>query len=78
MAQGSRSGKNVQPSTVVPSEPEQPVSPEKTPAISDVRLPDALAPDAPIPAPASTDGLFQQFMKVYLENQNQALPPALI
>ena len=30
------------------------------------------------PATTFTDGLFQQFMKTYLENQNQALFPAPI
>ena len=82
MARGSRSRRNVPPSTVGPSEPEQPVSPEGTPATSGVGPSDAPAPDAPVlapvPATASTDGLFQQFMKAYLENQNQALPPAPI
>ena len=78
MSRGSRFGRNIQLSTVVPSEPEQPVSPKGTPAISNVGPPDAPAPDAPIPTPASTDGLFQQFIKVYLENQNQARPPAPI
>ena len=29
-------------------------------------------------APSSNDELFQQFMKVYLENENQALSPTLI
>ena len=43
---------------VVLSEAEQPVSPEKTPATSDVGLLDASAPDAPILVPVSTDGLF--------------------
>ena len=57
---------------VVPSEPEQPVSPEGTPATSDVGPPDAPAPDAPIPAPASTNELFEQFMKAYLEAKTPA------
>ena len=77
MARSSRSRRNVPPSTVGPSEPEQPVG---TPATSGVGLPDAPAPEAPVftpvPATASTDGLFQQFMKAYLENQNQAQTPA--
>ena len=30
------------------------------------------------PVTTYTNGLFQQFMKAYLENQNQALPPTLI
>ena len=77
MAQGSRSRRNVPPSTVGPSEPEQPVSPEGTPATSGAGPSDA--PVLPsVPTTASTNGLFQQFMKAYLENQNQALPPAPI
>ena len=60
MAQGSRSQKNVLPSMVGPSKPEQPVSPKR------------------ITATTSTDGLFQQFMKIYLEIQNQVLLSALI
>ena len=78
MAQGSCSRKNVPPSTVSSYEPEQPVSPEETPALSDI-WPDenTPAPDAPVhapvPAPASTDKLFQQFMKAYLEAQTPAL-----
>ena len=47
MARGSHSRRNVPPSMVSPSEPEQPASPEEeTPAPSDVGL-----PDAPVPAP---------------------------
>ena len=55
-AQGSRSRRNIPPSTVGPSETEQPV---ETPATSGVRPRDALAPEAPVftpvPATASTD-----------------------
>ena len=80
MARGSRSRRNVPPSTVGANELEQPVSPEGTPATSDVGPLNALAPEAlvftPVPATASTNGLFQQFMKAYLENQNQAQTPA--
>ena len=73
MAWGPRSQRNLPPSTVGSCKPEQPV---ETPATSGVRPPDAPAPEAlvftPVPAMASTDGLFQQFMNVYLENQNNA------
>ena len=82
MAQGLRSRKNVPPSTVSPSEPEQPASPEEGTPItndmepSDAPAPNVPAPDAPVPAPglapASTDELFKQFMKAYLEAQTPA------
>ena len=82
MARSSRSRRNVPPSTVSPSEPEQPASPEEgTPVPSDMGPPDAPAPNAPAPdapvpapglAPASTDELFKQFMKAYLEAQTPA------
>ena len=79
MAQGLHSRRNIPPNTVSFSEPEQPVSPEETPATSGVGPPDFSTSDtsvfAPISAMASTDNLFQQFMKVYLKNQNQALFP---
>ena len=69
MARGSHSQKNVPPSTIGLSESEQPV---ETPATSGVRPPDALVPEppvfTPVPATASNDGLFLQFMKAYLEN----------
>ena len=53
MAQGSRSRRNIPPSTVSPSEPEQPASLEEgTPVPSDVGPPDAPAPAAPVLAPA--------------------------
>ena len=67
MARGLRSQRNIPPSTVVSSKPEQPVSPKRTPATSDMGPLDAPAPDAPIPALASTNELFKQFMKAYLE-----------
>ena len=72
MARSSRSWRNIPPSTIVPSEPEQPVSPEETPATSDVGPPDAPAPDAPLPAPSSTNELFKQFNKAYLEAKTPA------
>ena len=63
---------------ISPSEPKQPASPEEeTPAPSDLGALDGLALDttvlAPGPAPASTDELFKQFMKAYLETQTFAL-----
>ena len=77
MAQDSRSWRNVLPNTIGPSKPEHPV---ETSAKSSVGSPDAPAPKAPVFTPvlatASTNGLFQQFMKTYLENQNQAQTPA--
>ena len=72
MARGSRPRRNVPPSTVGPSEPDQPVSPEGTPATSGVGSSDAPVPDAPVPAPAATDELFKQFMKAYLEAKTPA------
>ena len=55
MARGSRTLRNVSPSTVSPNKQEQPASPgEGTPAPSDVRPPDAPAPAALVPAPAPT------------------------
>ena len=76
MVQGLRSWKNVPPSTVSLSKLEQPASPEGTPALNDVGPPDAPAPDAPVlapgPAPTSTNELFKQFMKPYLEAQTSA------
>ena len=71
MARGSRFWRNVPPSTVSPSKPKQPASPEGIPALSNVGPSDAPAPDAPVytpvPTPASTDELFKQFIKAYLE-----------
>ena len=81
MARGSHFQKNVPPSIISPSKPKQPAIPKGTPAPSDVGPPDTLAPDAlvpnalvhtPFPAPASTDELFKQFMKVYLKAQTPA------
>ena len=77
MTQGLYSQRNVSPSTIGPSKPEHPV---ETPATSGLGPPDTPAPEAPVftpvPALASTDGPSQQFMKTYLENQNQAQIPA--
>ena len=82
MAWGLRSQRNVSPSTVGPSKLEQPVSLKKTPATNNVGPPDASAPDVPdlIPVLTTTftNELFQQFIKAYIENQNQALSLALI
>ena len=77
MTRGSRFQKNIPPNMVGPNKPEQPVSPKKTPATSGMgHL------DAPllllVPITVSTNRLFLQFMKAYLENQNQALPPTPI
>ena len=53
MVQGSRSQRIIPPSTVSPSEPEQPASlKEGTPVSSDVGPPDAPAPAALVLAPA--------------------------
>ena len=80
MARGSRSQRNIPPSTISPSKPEQPASPERTPAPSDLGPPDAPAPEtpvhAPVPVPASTDELFKQFIKAYLKAQTPAPVPA--
>ena len=73
MAWGSHSQRNIPPSTVVFSELEQPISPEGTPSTSDMGLPDVSAQDAPILAPPSTNELFKQFMKAYLEAKTPAL-----
>ena len=82
MAQGSCSRRNVPPSTVSTSEPEQPTSPEEgTPVPSvmgppDAPAPNAPSPNAPVPAPglalASTNELFKQFMKAYPKAQTLA------
>ena len=51
-------------------------TPTPSPAVSRAHTPTP----APAPAPSSKKGLFQQFIKAYLENenQNQAPPPAPI
>ena len=72
MAQSLCSWKNLLPSTVGLNEPDQPVSPEGTPATSGIGPSDAPAPDTPLPAPISTNELFKQFMKAYLEAQTPA------
>ena len=67
MAWGSRSQGNVSLSTVTSSKLEQPASPEETPAASDVG-PSNAPVFAPVPVMASTEGLFQKFLNIYLEN----------
>ena len=76
MARGSRTRRNVPPSTVSPSEPEQPASPEEgTLAPSDVGPPDAAAPAAPVSAPASaryTEEDLQRITKLCMDSLFQA------
>ena len=82
MARGLRSRRNVALSTVGPSKSKRSISPKEIPATSDIELPDTPTPDAlvfaPVSAKTSTNRLFQQFMKAYLENQNQVLTTVLI
>ena len=49
-------------------------TPTPSPTVSRAQTPAI----ASAPTPSSNEGLFQQFMKAYLENQNQAPPPAPI
>ena len=78
MAQGLHSWQNVPPSTVSPSESEQPASPEKeTPTPSHLGPPDAPALDAPVPAPAPaqyTEEDHQIIIKLCRDSFLQAQP----
>ena len=76
MAQGTRSQKNVPPSSISPSLLKESVSPgEVTPTPSDVGPPDAPTPDAPVPAPAPAHYFkedFQSIMKICMDSILQA------
>lgn len=68
------------PNTVSPSKLKQPANlKEKTLTLGNMRLLDSSALNTPIyalaSAPASTNKLFKQFMKAYLETQTLALVP---
>lgn len=77
MAQVLHSQKNVLSSTVSPNKLVQFASSSITPIPNDVRLPNILVLNIPIYtlafASTSTNELFEQFIKAYLEAQNLAL-----